>query len=432
MNSSKQILRLAVPSILANITIPFVGIVDTAIAGHIADAAAIGGIAIGTMLFDLLYWNFGFLRVSTAGMTAQAYGRRSDTSSLLCQSLTIAICGTLLIWILQYPFIKAALAIIPCSEPVAHFAEQYFYIRVWAAPATLSLMAIKGWFIGMQNTVKPMIMDLVVNLVNMAASYLLAVMTPLGALGVAWGTLIAQYTGLITAVCLIIHSHRLNLDSIFRKGTRFFNTELLTLNANIFVRSLCMMIVYVGFTSLASRYGDIELAVSSIMMKMFLLFSYFIDGFAYAGEALTGKYIGQRKPKELMQSVKALFFWTVGIGLVSTFIYGLFAEQSISLMTNDQTIISAARPYHIWLLLMPLISCLAFMWDGIFIGATRGAELRNCMIYSALSFVLTYALAQSMLGINALYLAYFMHLAVRTVYLSIRWISLRKQIITNE
>ena len=181
-----QILHLAIPSILANITIPLVGVVDTAIVGHIDSATAIGGIAIGTMLFDLLYWNFGFLRVGTSGMTAQAYGRgdRVECAKLLSQSVAIALIGTAMIWLLQWLFVTVVLAIVPCSAEVSAFARKYFFIRIWAAPATLSLMAFKGWFIGMQDTVSPMVTDIVVNIINMAVSYALAVYTPLGAMGV--------------------------------------------------------------------------------------------------------------------------------------------------------------------------------------------------------------------------------------------------------
>ncbi|MEE0923158.1 MAG: MATE family efflux transporter, partial [Paludibacteraceae bacterium] len=309
MSLNKQIVRLAVPSILANITIPLVGLVDTAIVGHISNAAAIGGIAIGTMLFDLLYWNFGFLRVGTSGMTAQAYGREcqkdnvrctkvecgEETSRLLKQSLTIAASAAILIWAIQWFFVTAVLAVVPCSAEVAEMAKKYFFVRIWAAPATLSLMAFKGWFIGMQDTRSPMAVDILVNVVNMIASYYLAVHTPLGVVGVAWGTLIAQYSGLILAFALLAYRYRIH----FAWRERGWSKELksfMRLNGNIFIRSLCFMVVYVGFTSIAGYYGDTELAVSSILMKLFMLFSFFVDGFAYAGEALVGKIIGEGRP----------------------------------------------------------------------------------------------------------------------------------------
>ena len=428
--------RLAFPSILANITIPLVGIVDTAIAGHISNAAAIGGIAIGTMLFDLLYWNFGFLRVGTAGLTAQEYGnergerlevrgeglevRGGKTFDILSHSLFVALCGAGLILVLQWVFVTAALWFVPCSEEVARFAREYFFIRVWAAPATLSLMALKGWFIGMQNTVAPMVTDLVVNCVNMLASWILAVYTPLGAMGVAWGTLIAQYTGLATAIIILKTKYQLPDSGTFRFSDikKGFNSRIFALNTNLFIRSLCMMVVYVGFTSLAAKYGDTELAVSAIMMKLFMLFSYFIDGFAYAGEALTGRFIGEKDKQSLRDSVRILFIWTIGLGLICTLIYGISGTGMVRIMTDKTDVISASEPYIIWLLLMPLVSCLAFLWDGIFVGATAGKELRNCMIWSAIGFAIAYLLLESRLGIQALYVAYFVHLAVRTLYLS--------------
>ena len=287
---------MAVPSILANITIPLVGIVDVAIIGHISSAAAVGGIAVGTMLFDLLYWNFGFLRVGTSGMTAQAYGRGDvrEQAKLLTQSMTIAFGGALGIWLLQWFFVTLVLYLMPCSPEVADFARQYFFVRVWAAPATLALFALKGWFIGMQNTIAPMITDIVVNVVNMVASYALAVYTPLGAIGVAWGTLIAQYTGLATAAVILAIQYKRHLSLIqIRESMRWSEMRhFFVLNTNLFLRSLAFMVIYVGYTIFMSAYGDTELAVSAIIMKIFMFFSYFIDGFAYAAE--TGKrYFGK-------------------------------------------------------------------------------------------------------------------------------------------
>ena len=454
MSLNKQIVRLAVPSILANITIPLVGLVDTAIVGHISNAAAIGGIAIGTMLFDLLYWNFGFLRVGTSGMTAQAYGRESrveslesrvesqesrvesqesrvecgeETSRLLKQSLTIAGGAALLIWAIQWFFVTAVLAVVPCSPEVAEMANNYFYVRIWAAPATLSLMAFKGWFIGMQDTRSPMAVDILVNVVNMVASYCLAVHTPLGVVGVAWGTLIAQYSGLILAFALLAYRYRIRLawrEMGWNKELQSF----MRLNGNIFIRSLCFMVVYVGFTSIAGYYGDTELAVSSILMKLFMLFSFFVDGFAYAGEALVGKIIGESQESRVESQesrvercVRLLFRWSMGVGLFFTLIYALWGEECIGLLTDDKDVQAASIRYMGWLIAMPIISTLAFMWDGIYVGATAGKEIRNAMIYAAIAFVICYAGLHTLWGMQALYVAYFAHLLARVVYLSIGW-----------
>ncbi len=438
---NKQILKLAIPSILANITIPLVGLVDTAIVGHIADASIIGGIAIGTMLFDLLYWNFGFLRVGTSGMTAQAYGQgdKEGCTRLLAQSLSISAAATAIIWLLQWVFVTIALLCIPSSPAVEDFARQYFYVRVWAAPATLALMAFKGWFIGMQDTVSPMVCDIVVNVVNMVASYGLAVYTPLGAIGVAYGTLIAQYSGLILALTLLMTRYRtyvyiLNKVADVLQWQQIRN--LLSLNGNLFIRSLCFMVIYVGFTSLSSVYGDQMLAVGSIIMKLFMFFSYFVDGFAYAGEALVGRFIGEvqigkQHQDELNKVVRLLFIWSLAVGGVFTMVYAVWGIDCVALMTNDTELIAAAYPFLGWLIAMPIISTLAFMWDGIYVGATAGIAIRNAMIWAALGFVIAYAVLSPIWGIQSLYLAYFVHLVARVVYLTMMWRPTRKAIINK-
>ena len=433
---NSQILRLAIPSILANITIPLVGIVDTAIVGHIANATYIGGIAIGTMLFDLLYWNFGFLRVGTSGMTAQAYGRGDgvECARLLTQSVSIALIGAAVLWLIQWLFVTAVLAIVPCSTEVAAFAREYFFIRIWAAPATLSLMALKGWFIGMQDTVSPMITDIVVNVVNMTVSYVLAVYTPLGALGVAYGTLVAQFTGLLLALVICLFKYKTVVQDIVRllcdKAIKLLGDKemkrFMSLNANLFVRSLCFMVVYVGFTSLASQYGDVELAVSTIMMKLFMLFSYFVDGFAYAGEALVGKEWGASRslassPHSLVRIVRLLFAWSLGVGLLFTLLFAIWSEECYLAMTNDMEVLSRLGDYTGWLIAMPIVSTLAFMWDGVYAGATAGKQIRNAMIYAALGFVTCYLATYWWLGIQGLYIAYFAHLVARVVYLTAAW-----------
>ena len=433
---NSQILRLAIPSILANITIPLVGIVDTAIVGHIANATYIGGIAIGTMLFDLLYWNFGFLRVGTSGMTAQAYGRGDgvECARLLTQSVSIALIGAAVLWLIQWLFVTAVLAIVPCSTEVAAFAREYFFIRIWAAPATLSLMAFKGWFIGMQDTVSPMITDIVVNVVNMTVSYVLAVYTPLGALGVAYGTLVAQFTGLLLALVICLFKYKTVVQEVIRlfgdKATKLLGGQemrrFMSLNGNLFVRSLCFMVVYVGFTSLASQYGDVELAVSTIMMKLFMLFSYFVDGFAYAGEALVGKEWGASRslassPHRLVRIVRLLFAWSLGVGLLFTLLFAVWSDECYLAMTNDMEVLSRLGDYTLWLIAMPLVSTLAFMWDGVYAGATAGKQIRNAMIYAALGFVTCYLATYWWLGIQGLYIAYFAHLVARVVYLTAAW-----------
>ena len=442
---NKDILKLAIPSILANITVPIVGMVDIAVAGHLDTSAAvmIGGIAIGTMLFDLLYWNFGFLRVGTGGLAAQAYGRgdRRECARIFSRAAGIALACALVLIAIQWIFIKAAFLVVDCTPEVRELASKYFFIRIWAAPATLSLMAFKGWFIGMQDSVSPMITDLVVNGMNVLMSIVLALGITVGGwhydgmgfAGIAAGTVAAQYSGLLAAAGLMIFKYSRNtfshltaedLRTLLRgsETRRFF-----VMNADLFVRSLCFIAIYIGFTVISARYGDVLLAVSSIMMKLLMIFSYFTDGFAYAGEALTGRYIGAKDQPMVRQTVRWTFAWSMAIAVIFMAIYHFAGVPMLKMMTSDLTVVQAAKGYLPWLLLMPVIGCAAFTWDGIYIGATASKAIRNSMLWAVVGFFAVWAAGLAVPGLSAqgsmhvLMGAYFAHLLARTVYLSVRY-----------
>ena len=458
---NRDILKLAVPSILANITVPIVGMVDIAVAGHLdANAATmIGGIAIGTMLFDLLYWNFGFLRVGTGGLTAQAFGRgdRKECARIFTRSIGIALACALALIAIQWVFVKAAFLVVDCTPEVRELASRYFFIRIWAAPATLGLMAFKGWFIGMQDSVSPMITDLMVNGMNVLMSFVLALGVKavgyegMGFAGIAAGTVVAQYSGLLTAIVLLLAKYLRNtlsqldlqdMKEVF-KGTetrRFF-----VMNTDLFVRSLCFIAIYIGFTVISARYGDLLLAVSSIMMKLLMIFSYFTDGFAYAGEAMTGRYIGEKNGLMLRQTVKWTFVWSMSIALLFMVIYQFAGVALLRMMTSDPAVVEASREYLPWLLLMPVIGCAAFTWDGIYIGATASKAISNSMLWAVVAFAGVWFISISCLDLSSvpvtdalldalpgatrygriamhiLMAAYFAHLLARTVYLSARY-----------
>ena len=446
---NKDILKLAIPSILANITVPLVGMVDIAVAGHLDASAAtmIGGIAIGSMLFDLLYWNFGFLRVGTGGLAAQAYGRgdRRECTRILARALGISLASALVLIAIQWIFVKAAFLVVDCTPEVRDLASQYFYIRIWAAPATLGLMALKGWFIGMQDSVSPMITDLTVNGMNVLMSVILSLGFSVGGFhyegmgfgGVAAGTVVAQYSGLAVALALLlvkyrrntlVHMERWDFSTLFKGGEtrRFF-----VMNADLFVRSLCFIAIYIGFTVISARYGDVLLAVSSIMMKLLMIFSYFTDGFAYAGEALTGRYIGAGDRPMVRTAVKWTFIWSMGIALIFMAIYHFAGVPMLKLMTSDATVVEASRDYLPWLLLMPVAGCAAFTWDGVYIGATASRQMRDSMLWAVVAFAAVWFAGILLLGafaadsqsydnlaMHILMAAYFAHLLARTIYLT--------------
>ncbi len=442
---NREIFRLAIPSILANITVPIVGMVDIAVAGHqpaggISAATFIGGASIGSMLFDLLYWNFSFLRVGTGGMTAQAYGRGDtrECANILTRGLGISLGVALLFWIFQWFFVQLAFLCVDCTPEVRELATRYFYIRIMAAPATLSLMAFKGWFIGMQDGISPMITDLVVNGVNIAVSIFLSLGFSVGSFafdgigfsGIAWGTVIAQYCGMLVAVAILLGKFRGKVFSGYgRKDVRdaFRGGETrryFTMNADLVVRSLSFIGIYVSFSVIAAHFGDMPLAISSIMLQVLLLFSYFTDGFAYAGEAMTGKYIGAGNRRGLRLTVRYTFIWSALVSLLFMVFYRFGGEWMLEIMTSDRTVIDGCAPYMFWLMVMPVFGCVAFTWDGIYIGATAARPIRNTMLLSTAAFLATYFILEAVsdpdgvMAVHLLLAAYFVHLVVRAVVLT--------------
>ncbi len=448
---NKQILKLSLPSILANITIPIVGIVDIAIAGHLSsdlDATIlIGGVTIGSMLFDLLYWNFSFLRAGTGGLTAQAYGRKdfAATAELLSRSLIIATIIALILISLQWLFIDFAFLFVKASPDVQHLASKYFFIRIWAAPATLSLMAFKGWFIGMQDTLSTMITDIIVVISNVSASILFAFglfsWEGLSFEGIAWATVLAQYIGLCTAIFILIYKYSSVVfkNFNFTQALQSFRTSgaamFLRTNRDLFIRSLCFIGIYIGFTTIAARYGNQALAASALMMKITLFFSFFTDGFAYAGEALTGRYIGEGKNNMVDKVVVYTFAWAALITVIFVFINGCFPEKLFAIMTSEQSLIDFSMNYAFWLILIPIFACPSFVWDGIYVGATASKELLKSGLLSVCAFfILWFSLAgflglfssenvDEVLAVHILMAAYFAHILMRTFYQSIVYIA---------
>ncbi len=444
---NKEILRLALPSILANLTVPLVGLVDIAVAGHLDTSAAalIGGISIGSLMFDMMYWNFGFLRAGTGGLTAQAYGREDWRGCLenLRHALTAALLCALFLLAIQWPFQKLMFIFVQCSDEVRSLALKYFHIRIWAAPATLSLMVLRGWFIGMQDTLSSMLTDVMVNGMNIIASILLALGIPgssfagIGFTGIAWGTFIAQYSGLITAACIFLIKYRWILTINHPTGEsneagRTTMREFFSVNGDLFVRSLCLMGVYLAFSAISARLGDTRLAMCSIMMKLMMIFSYFTDGFAFAGEALTGRFVGRRDKYAVSKTVKWTFIWSMGIGMLFVFLYAAAGTPMFRLMTSDHTVIQAAKAYLPWLVIMPLLGCPAFTWDGIYIGATATKDMRDANIGCLIAFfiiwfggILISRATGSQLSLDAkvhlLFAAYYAHLIYRSAYQTLKY-----------
>lgn len=414
---NKRILGLAVPSIISNITVPLLGLVDVSIVGHLGSATYIGAIAVGGMLFSMIYWIFGFLRMGTSGLTAQAYGRRDLAEVILSfvRSVGIAFGLGLLLILLQYPILKIAFTLIDTTPAIKELASLYFRICIWGAPAVLGLYSFAGWFVGMQNSRFPMYIAITQNVVNIAASLFFVFVWNRGVAGVAMGTLVAQYAGLQMALLLWYGYYRRLWPKLNWKMLTDYEAmrSFFILNRDIFFRTLCLVAVTTYFTFRGAEQGDVILAVNTLLMQLFTLYSYIMDGFAYAGEALTGRYVGAHNRADLERMIRALFAWGIGLALTFTLLYGIGGSSFLGLLTNEREVLNASSDYFYWVLAIPLAGMAAFLWDGIYIGATASRQMLYSMLVASASFFLLQGLLQQQMGNHALWMAFIVYLFLR-------------------
>ena len=418
---NKRILQLAVPSIISNITVPLLGLVDVAIVGHIGDASYIGAIAVGTMLFNVIYWLFGFLRMGTSGMTSQALGHRdfAEVKRLLVRSLTIGVGLGLLFFVFQGLIIRCGLWAMSPEEGVVHLAQRYCHICIWGAPAVLGLYGFTGWYIGMQNTRIPMLVSIFQNVANIVVSLWLVFVCHLQVEGVALGTVVAQWCGFLMACVLFrIYYHRLDKYE-FRKELfamqplkRFFS-----LNRDIFLRTVCLVAVNLFFTAAGSRESTLVLAVNTLLMTLFTIFSYFMDGFAYAAEALSGKYYGAGNKGAFREVVRRVFVFGGIVAVSFTLLYIAGGESFLSLLTSDKNVVAASSSYFCWAVMIPLAGMAAFVFDGIFVGITQSKSMLASTAIASSSFFLLFFTFHSWWGNHALWLAFIIYLILRGVVL---------------
>ena len=413
---NREILRLAVPNIISNITVPLMGIVSSAVAGHLDNSAAtIGALAIGVSIFNFIYWNCSFVRMGTSGLTAQAFGAGNfhECTNMLVRGILVAAILGLLVICFQNPLGRLALWAMNGNEIV----HDYFYARIWAVPAGIMLFGLNGWFIGMQNSRFPMYIAITQNIVNIVASLCFVYLLDMKVAGVAAGTLIAQYAGFFMALWLYMHYYhtlhkRIVWKEIIQRQAmyRFFQV-----NRDIFFRTLCLVMVTMFFTSAGAAQGEVVLAVNTLLMQLFTLFSYVMDGFAYAGEALAGRYIGAKNQTGLRSTVHHLFYWGLGLSFLFTLLYSVGGKSFLGLLTNDISVIAASDSYFYWALIIPLAGFSAFLWDGIFIGATATRQMLYSMLVASASFFGIYYGFHSLLGNHALWLAFLVYLSLRGI-----------------
>ena len=452
MKYDKEILKIALPSIVTNITVPLLGIVDVAITGHIENSTvAIGAIAVGGLVFNMVYWLFNFLRMGSSGLTAQAYGRGDGEGQrrVLGMGIKVAVVCGLGIICLQRPLEWMAHWIIAPSDEVWELAVQYFRIRVWAAPAVLMLFALNGWFIGMQNSRYPLYIAVGQNLINIVVSYALVFHYDMGVQGVAIGTVVAQYLGLLAAIELSTYLSTNIVDNAISEGYEQGNIDksgknltsyqqFFTVNRDIFFRMICLIAVTTAFTSYGSHLGDTLLAVNTLLLQLFTLFSYFSDGFAAAGEAIVGKYYGASQYKNIDKIAKRLFLWGAGVVVLFTAIYSLGGLPFLRLLSDEEEVIQASAPYLPWAIGIPICGIAAFMWDGVFIGLTATRQMFYSLLIGALVFFGLYegisAILMAQNGAenvsaetlnHVLWGAFLTYLVVRGAYLSFAYLSNR-------
>lgn len=423
---NKKILDLAIPNIISSISVPLIGIVDMALMGRLPSADYIGGVALGSLILNFIYWGFGFLRFGTSGFTSQSLGRRDLEGSfhVLIRAVTLGLISGLLLIVLQGPISWAGFRILNGEAHVEELADSYFRIKIWAGPASLVQFAMFGWFIGMQNSKIPMTVSVIANTVNILFSILFVAILKMDVRGVALGFLAGQYTGLFMAVFFFIKH--------YRKLIRHWNirislelsrvTEFMRMNKDIFIRTMCLIFVFSFFTGqsasddMKNNGANTVLAVNSILMQFFMFFSFVIDGFAQAAEAMAGKFIGAAESGKLRKLIKLSFYWGSGCSLLFTLTYIIAGDGIFRLLTDNNLILSNAKAYFFWISIIPIVSFAAFLWDGIYIGATAGKAMKYSMLISTvLVFFPAWYILQKYIGNHGLWLAFVLFMVSRTL-----------------
>ncbi|MFV0291278.1 MAG: MATE family efflux transporter [Mangrovibacterium sp.] len=418
---NKMILKLAVPNIISNITVPLIGLVDLALMGHLGADKYIGAIALGTIIFNFIYWGFGFLRMSVSGFTAQSVGAQNNRESalILLRGLLISVGLSLLIILLQIPIERLSFKFIEGSAEVEQLAAAYFRIRIWAAPATLGLYVLNGWFLGMQNARLVMISSVLSNVFNVLFSYLFVYVWHFNSSGVALGTVLAQYLGLFVSLIFLRRNYGDLFQCIDMKGLlnidflkRFFRV-----NTDIFIRTLCVILVFSLFTSKSAGINDHVLAVNTILLQFLMFFSFFIDGLAFAGEALVGKFVGSDDLLSFRRLFRRLWLWGFMLALIFSVFYWLGNRLIISVLTDNEEIYQTVQTFLPWVVLLPLVSFGSYVWDGIYIGFTASRPMRNSMLAaSILLFAPAFFFLPALIGSHALWLSLVLFLLGRTLF----------------
>lgn len=434
---NKEILRLSIPAIVSNITVPLLGLCDTAISGHLGSELYLAAIAVGSMMLNVVFWLFGFLRMGTTGITAKAFGAGNDTDvrKVLTRALFLGVMIGMVLVLFQTPLLRALGNIVGAEERVSKLVGRYFSICIWEAPSMLATMAISGWFVGMQSTVWPMVIAISVNVINILASLLYVYVFGIGFEGIAYGTLTANWAGLVVAMIAVVR---------FRKGKKVFSSlgdvfrggglgSFFSVNVNLFFRSACITAVSLGVTAAGARLGAMTLAVNAVLMQFFTLFSFFTDGFAFSAEALTGRYCGANDDKMLRKSVRYVLLWGLWLALGFSIFYITGYGMITDLLTDDEGVRAGVRVMKMWIWLLPIVSVWAFVYDGFYVGITAtGHMLAATLAATAVFFIMAFLIPVNgsekvlMASDKLLWNAFLSYLLIRGGFLAAMWRKTRK------
>ena len=428
----KRVWLIAGPIIISNISVPMLGAVDTAVMGHLPDPKYLGGVAIGAMVFTFIYWGFGFLRMGTGGLTAQAFGAQDadEVRACLARAAVIGIPAALILIVLQLPIASVAFSILEASAEVETLAQEYFFVRIWGAPATLMNFAWLGWFIGCQNTKAALWHQLSLNGVNIVLDLVFVVWFGWGVAGVAAATAIADAVAVVIGLFLA-------LPILRGLGGQFVRAKILeaskikrtvALNIDIFIRTICLVSAFAYFTAQGAAFGNVVLAANAVLLNFQTFMAHALDGFAHSAEALCGGAIGAKDRRAFRDAVRVSVFWGLVVAVGFSLLYLVAGPVIIDVLTGIETVRETGRDFLVWSAVMPLIAVFPFLLDGIFLGATRGATMRNAMIVSLMIYVACCYFLVPLWGNDGLWASLTIFMGARGLTLGVRYPALVKSV----
>jgi len=432
MRNSPAIWALVLPIILSNITVPLIGAVDTAVMGHMETAAYLGAVAVGSLIFDYIYWGFGFLRLSTTGLTAQALGREDgeEVRALFARALILALVASALLWAAQSYIFQMSAYLIDASDEVEALTKTYFQVRIWSAPAALINYILIGWMLACRDTKSVLIQQVVTNVANVVLDIWFVMGLGFGVEGVAFATVLAQYCGLGIGL-ILMRRNLVKIEGTWRRDVIFVTekfTKLISMNSDLFIRTVCLLSAFAWLTAQGAKMGDVVLAANAILLQFLMFASYGLDGFAHAVEVLCGHGAGKKDRVAFQGAVrvttKAAFLTAIGLSVG----YFLFGDALINLFSNIPAVLDMAKQYLIWAVVLPVIAVGAFQMDGIYLGLTQTRVLRNMMVLSLVLYIPLSLILQFFWGNHGLWAAFTFFMGMRAITLGMTYTRVEQKV----